>query len=624
MCWEYQIPRECNSSILPDFRIFRVSADELGQSIQFNERLSLLRFPEFASLIGICLLSVVQPSFSLPKASVPAEHSIHEVPVLKNRWFLLGLLLLPVFGWAQNDSIKQGRFSLEKMSYKGSEGHGEEVVIIRSHGSDGAASVLLRVVGGSAVAGEDFLAPAELIHFESGQAEKAVVFQILKDKVLELPETLYLELSEPSDGAILGDTPKARLQIVMINNDAVVLGMLFTILGLVFATTCSTRPAIQTFYKYVPSLLLCYFLPSILSTFGIVSAHHSNLYFVASRYLLPTCLVLLCLSIDLKGILKLGPKALIMFLTGTAGIVFGGPLALLLVSWVSPETVGGEGANAVWRGMTTVAGSWIGGGANQAAMKEVWQVGGQIFSATVTVDIIVASLWMAVLLLMAGESDKIDNILGADNSAIKALQKKLALHQKQTAKIPTLNDLMKFTGAGFTVTAMAHFFADIIGPYVGDNFPLLKKLNLDSSFFWLVVTSTCSGLLLSFTSARKWEGVGASRLGSAFLYLLVATIGMEMDLMAIFQQPGLFVVGTIWISIHGILLFTVAKLIKAPLFFIAVGSQANVGGAASAPIVASAFHPTLAPVGVMLAVFGYFLGTFGAWLCGLLMQAAVG
>jgi uncharacterized membrane protein len=189
----------------------------------------------------------------------------------------------------------------------------------------------------------------------------------------------------------------------LITNDAVVLGLLAVTLGAIFYTTNSSHPGWRKFYKYVPALLLCYFIPSLYNTFGLVDAEQSRLYFVASRFLLPATLVLLTLSIDLKAIIRLGPKALIMFFTGTIGIVVGGPLAVLLFSFVSPETVGGQGPDAVWRGLTTVAGSWIGGSANQAAMKEIFEVGDEVFSAMVAVDVLVASVWMAVLLYMAAE-----------------------------------------------------------------------------------------------------------------------------------------------------------------------------------------------------------------------------
>jgi uncharacterized membrane protein len=315
---------------------------------------------------------------------------------------------------------------------------------------------------------------------------------------------------------------------------------------------------------------------------------------------------------------------LIMFLTGTVGIVIGGPIAVLLFSYISPDVVGGVGAGEVWRGLTTVAGSWIGGGANQTAMKEVFQVEDSLFSAMVTVDVIVANVWMACILFAAGRSKAIDAWNKADDSAIDKLREKVEKYQAQIAKMPTLGSTMILLGVGFMVTALAHLGGDFLGPWIKANAPVLEKYSLGSSFFWLIVLATTGGLLLSMTRARELEGVGASRVGSVFIYILVATIGMKMDLMAIFENPGLFLVGGVWIAIHALLLIVVARLIRAPVFFLAVGSQANVGGAASAPIVASAFHPSLAPVGVLLAVLGYALGTYGAWICGQLMRIVSG
>ena len=406
----------------------------------------------------------------------------------------------------------------------------------------------------------------------------------------------------------------------LFTNDAVVLGILLGILSFVFLTGRSEHPFWKKFYKYVPTLLLCYFIPSIFNSLGIFSGESSRLYFVASRYLLPTSLVLLTISIDLPSIIKLGPKALVMFLTGTAGIIIGGPRAIMVVSVFAPDIVGGADPEAVWRGRTTVAGSWIGGGANQAAMKEIFNVGDDLFSAMIAVDVIVANIWMAFLLYGVGIHKQIDEKLQADTSAISELKEKIEAYRSQIMRIPDLTDTIKLMSVGFGVTAFAHFGSDLIAPWIAVNAPGLEKFSLTSGFFWLIVISTTIALGLSFTQARELEGIGASRYGSVFLYVLVATIGMKMDLMAVFENPGLFLVGLIWMAIHAILLIGVAKLIKAPFFFMAVGSQANVGGAASAPIVASAFHPSLAPVGVLLAVLGYAVGTYGAWFCGMLMQ----
>lgn len=408
----------------------------------------------------------------------------------------------------------------------------------------------------------------------------------------------------------------------LLTNDAAVLGLLAVILALVFHTSQSQQPFWKKFYTYVPALLLCYFVPSIFNTLGLIDGEHSQLYFVASRYLLPTSLVLLTLSIDLKEIWKLRHKAGLMFITGTVGIIIGGPLAILIVSTFAPEIVGGAGPEAVWRGLSTIAGSWIGGGANQAAMFEVFKPSGELFSATIAVDVIVANLWMAFLLYGAGISDRVDGWFKADGSAVTALRKKVENYQLSIAKIPSLRDVMVILGVGFGATGIGHLVADALAPFIEKNYPVLEKFSLTSPFFWIIVTVTTLGIILSFTRTRKLEGAGASRLGSAMLYVLVATIGMKMNVMAIFDNPGLFLVGLIWMLIHVTLLLTVGRLIKAPFFFTAVGSQANVGGAASAPVVASAFHPSLAPVGVLLAVFGYAVGTYGAYLAGILMQIA--
>ncbi|MDP5146218.1 DUF819 family protein [Shewanella sp. ULN5] len=406
----------------------------------------------------------------------------------------------------------------------------------------------------------------------------------------------------------------------LVTNDATALGLLAAILGFVFYTSSSPHPFWQKFYKFIPALLLCYFLPSLLNTFGVVDGHASHLYFVASRYLLPACLVLLILSVDLKAILGLGPKAVIMFLTGTVGIVIGGPIALLLVSFIDPTLIGNNGPDAVWRGMTTLAGSWIGGGANQAAMKEIYDVGGEIFSVMVTVDVIVANIWMAVLLFMASKAKEIDAKTGADTRAIEVLKAKVEKYQAENARIPSQRDLMMIVAVGFSITGFAHLAADFLGPFFETNYPWTADYSLTSKFFWLVVIVTTVGLAMSFSPVRHLEAAGASKVATAFLYILVATIGLHMDVTKIMDTPIYFLVGIVWMLVHAGFMLLVAKLIKAPLFYMAVGSQANVGGAASAPVVAAAFHPALAPVGVLLAVLGYALGTYMAWLCGQFLQ----
>ncbi|MHB1108382.1 MAG: DUF819 family protein [Lutibacter sp.] len=424
----------------------------------------------------------------------------------------------------------------------------------------------------------------------------------------------------------------------IITQDTIAFGILMLTLGFVFYTSSNENSGWVKFYKIVPSLLMAYMLPAIFTSLGIISPewesvneageivkHESNLYYVSSRFLLPASLVLMTLCIDLKAVFNLGPKALIMFLTGTVGIIIGGPVAVLLISLVSPETVGGVGPDAVWRGLATLAGSWIGGGANQAAMLEIYGYNPKLYGGMVLVDIVVANIWMAIILIGIGKSEKIDKWLKSDTTAIDELKEKVSTYANKVTKNPTLSDLMVILSIAFTVVGISHFGADAISAFLVNNFesvsdPTSALSSFSSQFFWMISIATLLGIALSFTSLKKYEGAGASKVGSVFIYILVATIGMKMDLTMILDNPGLIVIGIVWMMIHAIILIIVAKLIRAPYFFLAVGSQANVGGAASAPIVAAAFHPALASVGVLLAVFGYVVGTYGAMLTAELMR----
>jgi uncharacterized membrane protein len=424
----------------------------------------------------------------------------------------------------------------------------------------------------------------------------------------------------------------------IITQDTIIFGILMLTLGFVFYTSSSENSFWKKFYKYIPALLMAYMLPGLFTTIGVIAPewqsvnadgetikHQSELYYMASRYLLPAALVLMTLSVDLKAVFNLGPKALIMFITGTLGIVIGGPIAIMLVSIVSPETIGGVGPDAVWRGLATLAGSWIGGGANQAAMLEIYEYNPNKYGGMVIVDIVVANIWMAILLLGIGKQKKIDKWLKADTSAIEILKEKVSSYASANTRNPSLTDFMVILSIAFTVVGISHFGANTVSSFLIENVASVSDSSsawssFGSQFFWMISIATALGIILSFTKLKTYEGAGASKIGSVFIYILVATIGMKMDLTKIFDNPGLIFVGLVWMTIHVLLLILVAKLIKAPYFFLAIGSQANVGGAASAPVVAAAFHPSLATVGVLLAVFGYVVGTYGAMLTAELMR----
>ncbi|RPD98189.1 DUF819 family protein [Aureibaculum marinum] len=423
-------------------------------------------------------------------------------------------------------------------------------------------------------------------------------------------------------------------------NDTIVFGLLMLALGFIFYTSSKKDGFWSKFYAIIPALFVAYMLPAVFTTLGLiapdwqtvsdsgeVTKHSTKLYYVSSRYLLPAALVLMTLSIDLKAVFNLGWKALAMFFTGTVGIIIGGPIAILVISIFSPETVGGAGPDAVWRGLATLAGSWIGGGANQTAMLEIYGFNQKLYGGMVFVDIVVANLWMAIILIGIGKSKRIDKWLKADTSAIESLKEKVSNYSAEIERNPSLSDLMIMAAVAFGTVGFAHYGAGYLaelfsGIVSGIENPTTKNIFtfLDSEFFWMISISTIVAILLSFTKIKNYEGAGASKFGSVFIYILVASIGMKMDLTLIFDNLGLLAIGLVWMAIHAVLLITVAKLIRAPYFFLAVGSQANVGGAASAPVVASAFHPSLATVGVLLAVFGYAVGTVGAIACTILMQ----
>lgn len=409
----------------------------------------------------------------------------------------------------------------------------------------------------------------------------------------------------------------------MLANDASILGALALVLGLLFYT--KELPLFKRFYGVVPVVLLCYVVPSLLVSSNIIDPSESKLYTIASRFLLPAALILMTLSIDLKAIIGLGSKALILFFTATIGIVLGGPIALFIVSLFEPSILELQGAQELWKGLATIAGSWIGGGANQATMLEVFEYDRSLYGAMVLVDILVANLWLAILMISTSKKRGIDRWLKADTSAIETLQKNVEHYQAQTARLTTQPDLIALFAIAFGGVGIAHVSAPQIVKLLVNLIPSLSDpghllTSLTSEFLWMVVVATLIGIGASFTRLKRYEGIGASKMGSVFIYILVATIGMQMNLLEAINHPELFAIGLIWISFHALLLILVAKLIKAPLFFLAVSSQANVGGAASAPIIAAEFHPALASVGILLAVLGYVVGTIGAYLCALLMQ----
>jgi uncharacterized membrane protein len=276
--------------------------------------------------------------------------------------------------------------------------------------------------------------------------------------------------------------------------------------------------------------------------------------------------------------------------------------------------------------LAALSGSWIGGGANFVAIGEIAQVSNSMLALMVIPDVLVANIWMGVLLYLSGHQRRIDSWNGADAAAIRDLERRMTDFQERTSRVATLPDLMMILALGFVGAwlsyALGAWLVERIAKTAADydSAFLTRFSEVFSASTWKFIIVTTAGVALSFTRVRNLEGAGASKIGSVMIYLLVACIGASADFRKMAEAPGLIVTGFIWMGIHIVILLGVGRLIRAPIFFVAVGSQANIGGAASAPVVASAFHPSLAPVGVLLAVAGYVLGTYAGLVCMYMLQ----
>jgi uncharacterized membrane protein len=383
------------------------------------------------------------------------------------------------------------------------------------------------------------------------------------------------------------------------------LAVLLAVLAVIFWLT--QHPVAGRFFKIIPALVFCYFVPTTLTTLGVIP-DQSVLYSWVKTFVLPAALLLLILALDLPAIMRLGPKAIIMLLAGTFGVVIGGPIALYVCQFVLPHDW--QLPPDAWQGLAALSGSWIGGGANFVAIGEIAGTTDSMLATMVIPDVFVANIWMGILLFLSGKQEKIDARRGADTTAIDELKIRMADFQQRVNRVATLPDLIMILALGFVASWVSH--------KVGVWLPDIGSMIGSSTWKYIIITTL--GVALSFSRARNLEGAGASKLGSVMIYLLVACIGASADFRKIVENPGFLVAGFIWIGVHIVVLLTVAKLIRAPLFFVAVGSQANIGGAASAPVVAAAFHPSLAPVGALLAVAGYVLGTYAGLVCMKMLQ----
>ena len=418
-----------------------------------------------------------------------------------------------------------------------------------------------------------------------------------------LAATIPLLLAQAASAPATSPT-SAPAEGPLVQDPAGILAVLMAVLAVIFWMT--QHRVLGRVFKIIPALVFCYFVPTTLTTLGLIP-DKSPLYEWVKAFVLPASLLLLILALDVPGILRLGPKAGIMLLAGTTGVVIGGPISLFVCQQWLPEDA--------WKGMAALAGSWIGGGANFVAIGKSAGASDPMLATMVIPDVFVASIWMGVLLYLSGHQHRVDAWTGADATAIRELERRLTEFQARVTRVPLLPDLMIILAFGFVGSWISYAAGNELARHIAASprFAFVGEFIPATTWKYIIVTTL--GVILSFTPARKLEGAGASKLGSVMIYLLVACIGASADFAKIVQAPALILMGFVWIAFHIIMLLGVGWLIKAPIFFVAVGSQANIGGAASAPVVAAAYHPSLAPVGALLAVAGYVLGTYAGLVC---------
>ncbi|MBI2083656.1 MAG: DUF819 family protein [Deltaproteobacteria bacterium] len=385
----------------------------------------------------------------------------------------------------------------------------------------------------------------------------------------------------------------------LIQEPSYVFLVLLTLLGAIFFL--SSRKSLKKIFDIIPPIFLAYLVPTLLSNFGVIPAE-SAFYVWAKKYLLPMSLFLILIGIDIPAILRLGPKMLITMLSGTLGVILGGPIAVALFkNYLHPDS---------WMGLAALAGSWIGGVSNFAAIAQGLQAPQQFVSPAIVIDTIVGFSWMALLMFFSTFQGKFDTWNRADTSMILEVQKKLEGFHKQVLRPSTVTDILVILTLGFTGGVLCFKLGHFV-PYQSKVF---------SPTLWGVILTTMIAALLSFTPLRKLEGAGSTRISYAALYLLLTTMGAQADLRAVVQSPVYLAVGIVWLSIHIIFILIALRLLRAPLFFGAVGSMANIGGTVSCPIVAEVYREHMLPAGILMALVGTILGNYGGLLCGLLMK----
>jgi uncharacterized membrane protein len=374
----------------------------------------------------------------------------------------------------------------------------------------------------------------------------------------------------------------------MIQDPVSILAYLAAVVGVVFQL--GRLEALRPLFDRIPPLVWAYFVPMLSTTAGLLP-DESGVYRAMARYLLPASLVLMLLSSDIKAVGRLGRTALVVMAAGVVGVVLGVLAAhLAFRPWLPDDA---------WKALGALTGTWIGGSANLLAVGTTLGLAPEMQGVIIVVDTIVGYTWMGVLISLAPHQERFDRWLRADRSRIHEVSVRLG-ERAARARAPGVADVTLLVGIALALTAVC-LWAGALLPSVG------RVLN---PFSWAIVLLTTVGLALSLTPLARLEEVGASTLGYAGFYLLLASVGAQADLRKVVAHPQFVLLGVLVIAVHAAVLFAAVRLLRAPLFFFAAASQACIGGYSSAPLVAALYQPSMAPVGLLLAVLGNVLGTY--------------
>ncbi len=355
------------------------------------------------------------------------------------------------------------------------------------------------------------------------------------------------------------------------------------------------------FFNFLPPLIFIYLVPVLLSNTGIIPSK-SGVYDFMGSSILPLFLTLMLLNVNLKATVRVMGKGIFVMLLGTLGVVVGAPIGFLLVKHGLDPTS--------WQGFGALAGSWIGGTGNMLAVAQMINLDESSinYGYAVIADNAVYLIWLPIMLGSKNLAGKFHKFTGVSSDRLEQMEeaaKELVVDKGKVA----MRHVLYLAFLGFTVTALATWLADLIPtvpPYLSTN-------------TYKILLVTIFGISLSFTNARKLPGSQA--LAMALIYLFVARMGAKADLSGVSLSVLWFLLGAyIWIFIHGIFLLAAARLCRVDVHTAAIASAANIGGAASAPIVAAYHRPTLVPVSVLMAMIGYAVGNPAGWAAAMLCQ----